>query len=734
MSYRNVVLVLTLFLGAAALAAPPVGTPDTYNISKNNALVVTVPGVLANDSDPDGDPVTGAVLTGFAANGSLVWDGNGAFRFTPFNGFTGTTTFTYAPRANGETGNDVLITINVANDPPVAVNDSYTARAGETLTVTAANGVTDNDIDPNNDTLTVTLISGPSNAATFALNANGSFSYRNNAGFCGDDSFTYRVNDGTVDGNTATVTVHVNCPPVAVADSYVTPQGTPLTVPAAGVLANDSDPDGDAMGAVLSGFVAVGALVWNGDGSFTYTPPNAAFVGTVTFQYHPRANTMDGNDVTVTIKVNGAPAGTNDAYNVASGTTLNVAAPGVLANDTDPNADPLTATNASNPPNGTVTLNPDGSFSYTPDVGFTGVDSFTYQPHDGTAGGAATTVTINVIFNGPPVANADAYPVNEDAVLNVPAPGVLGNDVDVDALTAVLDSGPANGTLTLNPNGSFTYDSNANYHGPDSFTYHANDGTNDSNIVAVTITVNPLNDAPAGVADSYSTVVDTPLNVPAPGVLGNDTDADGQTLTAALFIPPSNGILALNPNGGFLYTPNAGFTGNDSFSYRASDGTANTPPITVTIEVAENVADVSVTKEATGPLYPGSLLTWRIVATNNGPGIATNVLVSDTLPAGTTFHEVTTTRGTCSGTTTVECTIGNLAPSESATIMLTVDTETSAREIENTAIVNHGSVDNDGTNDNATAAATVLAPIPTLSEWMMVALMGMLAVIAMRKM
>src|SRR5207244_40662 len=148
---------------------------------------------------------------------------------------------------------------------------------------------------------------------------------------------------------------------------------------------------------------------------------------------------------------------------------------------------------------------------------------------------------------------------------------VLANDTDVegDSLTAVFVSGPAHGTLTLNTDGSFTYTPAGNYHGPDSFTYRANDGSLDSVVATVSITVNAVNEAPVANKDSYGTDEDTPLVVAIPGVLGNDTDIEGSPLTATLVGGSGNGTLTLNPDGSFTYTPNAGFNGIDSFTYKA---------------------------------------------------------------------------------------------------------------------------------------------------------------------
>ena len=119
-------------------------------------------------------------------------------------------------------------------------------------------------------------------------------------------------------------------------------------------------------------------------------------------------------------------------------------------------------------------------------------------------------VTLQYDPNTAPIANDDAYSTNEDTPLSIGAPGVLGNDT-AGTLTALLVSGPAHGTLTLNANGSFTYTPAANYNGPDSFTYKANDGQADSNVATVVLTVTAVNDAPVAVANSYSTNEDTQL-------------------------------------------------------------------------------------------------------------------------------------------------------------------------------------------------------------------------------
>src|SRR5207237_31184 len=199
--------------------------------------------------------------------------------------------------------------------------------------------------------------------------------------------------------------------------------------------------------------------------------------------------------------------------------------------------------------------------------------------------------------NDAQAATNDADTTNEDTALNVAAADVLGNDSDVDgdALTAILVSSPAHGSVTLNANGSVTYTPAANFNGGDSFTYKANDGTVDSNVATVSITVAAVNDAPVAVNDSYTPTEDTALPIARPGDRGNDTDVDGKPLTATVVTLPTRRTSDLNANGSVTYTPAANFNGSDSFTYKANDGTADSNVATVSITVAAvNDAPVAV--------------------------------------------------------------------------------------------------------------------------------------------
>src|SRR5207244_2007882 len=144
-------------------------------------------------------------------------------------------------------------TLPVCNTPPVSNNDAYTVAEGGTLTV-AAPGVLANDTDAEGNPITAILVSGPAHASSFNLNADGSFTYVHNGGETTSDSFTYKANDGSLDGNVATVNITitpVNDAPIANNDFATVAEGGTINFVAPGVLANDTDPDGPALTAVL---------------------------------------------------------------------------------------------------------------------------------------------------------------------------------------------------------------------------------------------------------------------------------------------------------------------------------------------------------------------------------------------------------------------------------------------------------------------------------------------------
>lgn len=451
-----------------------------------------------------------------------------------------------------------------------------------------------------------------------------------------------------------------NTSPTATADIAATDEDSAISGSAPGVLGNDSDPD---VGAILSvtgvlagtagtptavsaGGVTIagayGSLMIRQDGGYTYTP-NATTAQALTagqsvtdvFGYSIRDDKNAAAAATLTVTVmglNDAPVAGSDSYTVLKTDTLSIPPAGVLDNDSDVDSVAgslaVTALNGS-PANigaplagayGSLTLNADGSLTYVPDTGNAAVgalgpgagviDSFSYEVSDGVGGSTPGTLVITVAgSNTAPVANDDAYSSPEDAVLQLAAAGVLGNDSDdLNALSATLVSGVANGTLVFNSNGAFTYTPNANFNGSDSFTYRVSDGSLISGNATVTLTVTASNDEPVAYADVAALNQDATLNVgAAAGVLANDMDVDaGDALAVILLetgsasspvqagtpgvLTSSYGTLTLYADGSYRYVADgiasralaAGETSDDSFIYTLQDAAGATRSSTLT--------------------------------------------------------------------------------------------------------------------------------------------------------
>ncbi|MCA9214031.1 MAG: tandem-95 repeat protein, partial [Planctomycetales bacterium] len=517
----------------------------------------------------------------------------------------GNTSIAESIRAGGnEVSDDHQDDPGDANASPETVDDAYTVEENNELKVDVNSGVLANDTDPDGDPLTATLLNQATNGSV-TLSSDGSFTYTPNDDFSGDDTFTYSASDGD-DAEIASVTI------------TVTP-AAPNTF-----TIDENSPAGTFVGQVEAG---------NDDSvSFEFDDPNIAdtfqldeqtgeltvadgvdldFETTSSYTFSVVAT--NGSSSTVDVIVNlrnvneAGPIAEDDSYEINEDGNLSVpATTGVLANDTDSDGDDLTATVVSQPSNGIVVLTGNGSFTYEPDDNFAGTDRFTYRVTDGDfSDNGEVTIQVNSI-NDLPVANADTYAANQGVTLTVTtANGVLANDSDADGetLVAEISGQPANGTVDLSDDGSFVYTPNAEFSGSDSFTYRAIDGIGASSIGTVMINVNPSNRAPVAVNDEFSVGENAVLSVAIRhSILVNDTDPDGDTLTASVVNQTTHGILVVNPDGTFTYTPDVGFSGDDSFTYRANDG-----------EASSNVATVSITVTPTGegenlfgPVVPGS--------------------------------------------------------------------------------------------------------------------------------
>ncbi|WP_013325558.1 beta strand repeat-containing protein [Gloeothece verrucosa] len=572
----------------------------------------------------------------------------------------------------GNYNGDILYFENapvIANQPPVAVDDSATTNEDTAVSI----GVLSNDTDVDGNPLSIDSFT-QGNSGTVTLNDNGTpgdttddlLVYTPNANFNGTDSFSYTISDGNGGTSTATVNVTVNPvndAPVAVNNSATTNEDAAVSI---GVLSNDTDVDGNPLS--IDSFTQgnSGTVTLNDNGTpgdttddlLVYTP-NANFNGTDSFTY--RISDGNGGTSTATVNVtvnpvNDAPVAVNNSATTNEDTAVSI---GVLSNDTDVDGNPLSIDSFTQGNSGTVTLNNNGTpgnttddlLVYTPNANFNGTDSFTYRISDGNGGTSTATVNVTVNpVNDAPVAVNNSATTNEDTAVSI---GVLSNDTDVEGNPLSIDSFTQgnSGTVTLNNNGTpgdttddlLVYTPNANFNGTDSFSYTISDGNGGTSTATVNVTVNPVNDAPVAVNNSATTNEDAAVSI---GVLSNDTDVEGNPLSIDSFTQGNSGSVTLNNNGTpgnttddlLVYTPNANFNGTDSFTYRISDGNGGTSTATVNVTVNPvNDAPVAVNNSAT---------------TNEDTAVSIGVLSNDTDVEGDPLSIDSFTQGN-SGTVTL---------------------------------------------------------------------------------
>jgi VCBS repeat-containing protein len=191
-----------------------------------------------------------------------------------------------------------------------------------------------------------------------------------------------------------------------------------------------------------------------------------------------------------------------------------------------------------------------------------------------------------------PIANNDLYSINEDSVLTVGSNGILINDINIDnRFFAIIQTSVGFGTLTLDLDGSFTYTPNSNFNSNDSFTYIVTNGTYSSNNATVTLSVNPVNDAPIAQNNTATTSENTSVIIP---VLNNDSDIDGNSFTINSITQGVNGTVTTNGTT-ITYTPKLSFHGTDSFNYTISDGmiTSNSAIVTVLVTSISDNTDTT---------------------------------------------------------------------------------------------------------------------------------------------
>ena len=538
--------------------ANPIANATTINATEDTNFNGSLTSVT---SDPENDPLTYSIDQQ-ALNGTVVILANGGYTYAPYNNFFGTDSFTYRVCDNLNQCASAVVTVNVANtnDAPNLTNDSFTLNEDQSTFNGSAAG---NDTD---DFSTISYsVSIPPSHGILVINANGTFTYLPNSNYNGLDNAIIQGCDaqGLCSSSTLSLSIlSVNDPPIAVFDDLFGYEDMPLN----GTVANDTDADNDLLSYLLLTPTSSGTISMNENGSFTFMP-NSNFAGIVNATYQvcdPHGACVMGNLQIEIIEINDDPIIVSD---VIAGLEDQVITGNIRSNDIEPDQEAINYYTTNSPAHGTLILNGNGTFTYTPNANWSGTEVINYFGCDPCAVCLPGTLTIQVdATNDSPVASNGSISTNEDIVFSGTLAGLV-SDIDNTSFTYSI-AAPANfGVVNIQPSGSYSYAPLANYFGSDSFTYQACDGGGLCSIGIVTVTVAGINDPPIAVADNVSGNEDLPIS----GTVANDTDLEGQPLTYSLVTSPSNGALILENNGSFSWIPQINFSGTTQVTYTVCD-------------------------------------------------------------------------------------------------------------------------------------------------------------------
>jgi len=645
-------------------------------------------------TDLDGNPMTKMKVVSLPSNGTLELSGVPVtagyeiataslanLTFTPSANWNGSTDFLwngFDGTAYAVTAEHVTITIAPVNDPPIVSNVPKSGLEDTDISFASSdfiNKFADVDGDamikikvvtlPANGSLKlsgVPVTVGSEIAATNLSN----LTFTPDANWNGSTSFDWNGFDGTVyaipDAQVNITLTNVNEKPTVADVPKSGTEDNDVLFTATDFTSRFADSESSPLTKIRvvslpsNGILRLsGALIVAGDeisaanlANITFSPL-ANWNGSTSFDW----NGSDGTDYAVTAEqvnltiapVNDPPVAVNDVATVNEGGTLNGVS--LLGNDSDPDGNTLTiyTTPISGPSHGTLVINTDGTYSYTPDANYSGTDIFTYRVCDNAVPSLCSTATVTITVtpvNSPPIAVNDAATIGEEGTLT--GSRLLSNDSDPEGDILTINttpvSGPSHGILVINANGTYTYTPGANYNGIDSFVYQVCDDAVPSKCASatVTITITPVNDQPVAVNDVATIAEDAVLT--GTSLLGNDSDPDGNTLTVDTtpVSGPTHGVLVINSNGTYIYTPTANYNGTDSFTYRVCDN--GTPSLCSTATVSITVTPVNdppVAANDVATIGEGGILSGTNLLGNDSDPDG-NLLSIDTTPVSGPTH------------------------------------------------------------------------------------------------
>ncbi|MDC3287438.1 Ig-like domain-containing protein [Candidatus Marinimicrobia bacterium] len=593
--------------------------PNTNDIAvttdEDNAIDISL-----TADEYDGDSYSFAIITD-VSNGTSSLNGT-VITYTPNQDWNGTDTFTFEATDDRTARRNVAtatITVNAINDTPTSSEVSGSSDEDTAIDIT----LSATDVDQDN--LTYSIVSDVGNGTSSISGS--TLTYTPNQDWNGTDTFTYKVNDGTVDSNTSngTITIaSINDAPIANDMTISTNETRFISLD---ITLDATDVDGDNLTYTIVSD-ASNATTTLSNNIITYIP-TTDWNGSDSFTYKANDGTIDSNTATVTITVaaiNDVPVVSDSTLTIDEDTTLILNDRGTdkqgnhVFRVTDVDSDlqypnmGFSWWDIANSFDGSIGFEAYESGQYTiftPTQDFNGTTTINYIATD-SAGGQSSIATITLNINNiddAPVANNITSSVDEDMTghtVTIVGDSEGGSDVDGDALTFSIVTPPSNGSIYNDSGGgipdgdalvagdaltsSFTiYNPNANFNGSDTFTFKANDGALDSNVGTVTMNVNAVNDAPVASPISVATRENVPVNL---GL--SATDVDGSSIfTYAIQTPPTNGTIVTSDNIIFVYSPSTGFIGQDIATYTANDGTDDSDAANIVITTLTGSAPFS---------------------------------------------------------------------------------------------------------------------------------------------
>ncbi|EMD1213793.1 tandem-95 repeat protein, partial [Vibrio alginolyticus] len=544
----------------------------------------TIIKVLDNDTFEGDDKVVSLDTNNGPANGTVSVNPDGSVTYTPNDNFHGADSFTYIVTSGGVSeSTTVNVDVTPVNDAPVATNDNAVTDEDTPVTI----DVLPNDTDIDGDTLSIQSASVPEAQGTVEI-VDGKLVFTPAENFHGDAEITYTITDGALtDQATVNVTVNaVNDAPVvesSIADQALAEDFTPYSIDLNTAFSDVDNADGELTFSV-SGNSNIQVAIVNGIATFT---PTADWNGSETLTF--TATDPSGESVSQTVNFTVAPV----ADVVADNATVVEDTPTiikVLGNDTFEGDDKVVSLDTNNgPANGTVSVNPDGSVTYTPNDNYHGADSFTYIV---TSGGVSESTTVNVDVtpvNDAPVAKDDTAVTDEDTPVTI---DVLPNDTDIDGDTLSIQSASVpsdQGTVEI-VDGKLVFTPAENFHGDAEITYTVTDGAL-TDQATVNVTVNAVNDTPvveSSIADQTLAEDFTPYSIDLNTAFSDVDNVDGD-LTFS--VSGNSNIQVAIVNGIATFTPTADWNGSETLAFTATDPSGESVSQTVNFTVAP-VADI----------------------------------------------------------------------------------------------------------------------------------------------